>query len=137
MAPRFFQKLWRNTIAPKLVTFTSLFEAVVFPRLNKATPTLGAFIVKLYQLALGLLGFAIFIQFVRAGVTYLLAAGGSGEVNKAKDMMQNAVLGAILLVFSVLILNTINPDLTKLDLFDKNLEKAVSGASASPVTLPK
>ncbi|MEK7615982.1 MAG: hypothetical protein AAB420_02120 [Patescibacteria group bacterium] len=81
---------------------------------------LGEFIAGVYNLAIGLVGLAVFIQFIRAGLTYLLAAGNAAEVNKGRDMMQNAILGAILLLSSYLILNVINPDLVNVNLFNLN-----------------
>src|SRR3989344_3939847 len=79
---------------------------------------IGQFIKSLYNLGIGLVGLAVFIQFFRAGLAYLFAAGNAGETSKAKEMMQNAVLGAILLLSSYLILNVINPDLVKTDIFN-------------------
>ena len=92
----------------------------------------GQFIVAVYNLAIGLVGFAVFLQFTWAGLTYLLAAGNMAEVGKAKDKMRNAVVGAILLLSSYLILNVINPDLVNVKLFNlddvsKNIKNSQPG----------
>ncbi len=79
--------------------------------------TFGDFIRQLYNFAIAMVGIAVFIQFLRAGFTYLYAAGNAGKTTDAKDMMQNAVLGAILLLSAYLILNVINPDLVSTGLF--------------------
>src|SRR3989338_8771646 len=81
---------------------------------------LGQFIKSLFNLGIGFVGLAVFIQFFRAGITYLMAAGNAGDTHHAKEMMQNAVLGAILLLSSYLILNVINPDLVRVDIFNLN-----------------
>ncbi|MEK7583192.1 MAG: hypothetical protein AAB483_02210 [Patescibacteria group bacterium] len=96
------------------------------------TENIGQFIKSLYNLGIGFVGLAVFIQFFRAGLSYLFAAGNAGETTKAREMMQNAVLGAILLLSSYLILNVINPDLVKTDVFDLNAIKEKMGPVPSP-----
>ena len=78
---------------------------------------IGDLVRTIYNIAIGLVGFAVFIQFIHAGFTYFLAAGNVGETHKGKEIMQNAILGAILLLSAYLILNVINPDLVRTDLF--------------------
>lgn len=77
----------------------------------------GDFIRQIYNFAIAMVGIAVFIQFLRAGLSYLYAAGNAGETMHAKEMMQNAIMGAILLLSAYLILNVINPDLTNVSLF--------------------
>lgn len=88
---------------------------------------IGVFIKSLYDIAIALVGLAVFVQFLRAGFTYFLAAGNASEVSHGKSLMQNAILGGLLLLSSYLILNVINPDLLKLDLF-----KPIFPADAPP-----
>ncbi len=90
---------------------------IVIPRFQNPDTNIGDLVKTLYQIAIGLVGFAVFIQFVHAGFTYFLAAGNVGETHKGKEIMQNAVLGAVLLLAAWLILNVINPDLVRTDLF--------------------
>ncbi|PJE51458.1 MAG: hypothetical protein COV29_00525 [Candidatus Yanofskybacteria bacterium CG10_big_fil_rev_8_21_14_0_10_36_16] len=70
-------------------------------------------IVQIYRFAFLVVGLAVFIQFLRAGFQWLTAAGNSGAISGAKDKMQKAIIGAILLLASWLILNVINPALTQ------------------------
>lgn len=59
-----------------------------------------------------ILGIALFGVVFWAGFEWFTAAGNSAKIAKAKGRIYNAIIGAILLVASFLILNTINPDLT-------------------------
>lgn len=111
-------------------------HAVSFPTFQE-NQNLGEFISKIYNLSIGLVGLAVLIQFIRAGLSYMLAAGNAGETHHAKEMMQNAVLGAILLLSAYLILNVINPDLTKTDLFNmQNIQNQLQQAPGTGPTTP-
>ncbi|MCL5459887.1 pilin, partial [Loigolactobacillus coryniformis] len=74
---------------------------------------LGQLIQQIFIWSLGLLGIAVFVMFFYAGFLWLTAAGNTAKVSEAKRRMTNAVFGAILLLSSYLILNTINPDFVK------------------------
>ena len=79
------------------------------PDPGQGLPQLIAFI---YGFAIWIVGAVVFIQITRAGVMRLIAAGRAGEIAKANSLMMNAIFGLILLLSSVVILNTINPNLT-------------------------
>ena len=100
--------------------FIQVAQAFTFPTINSGQD-IGQFIGSLYIIAISLVGVAVFVQFLRAGLIYLFAAANAAEQGKAREIMQGAVLGAILLLSATLILKTINPDLTRVDLF--NLDK--------------
>ncbi len=72
---------------------------------------LGDLISQLFQWSLSILGLALFVMILYAGFEWLTAAGNPGQISKAKTRIQNAILGAILLLSSYIILNLINPDL--------------------------
>ena len=82
-----------------------------FPSIGGTDQDLGGFITEIYNFAFAIVGLAVFIQFLIAGFLWLTAAGNSGNISSARDKMQNAIIGAILLAASWLILNVINPDL--------------------------
>jgi len=65
-----------------------------------------------YEWAISLGGLAVFIVLVFAGFQFLTSAGNPTQMTEAKGRMQSAAIGLILLLSSVLILNTINPELT-------------------------
>lgn len=82
-------------------------------KLNEKTDIPGL-IKYIYDWGISLGGFAAFIALVIAGVQYLTSAGNAGKMKEAMDRIRSAGLGLVLLLGSVLILNTINPQLTKL-----------------------
>jgi hypothetical protein len=75
--------------------------------------SIPALIGTLFDLALWGLGLAIFIQILRAGYKRFFAFGNPGKASESNTLITGAVIGAVLLLSSVMILNTINPDLTK------------------------
>ncbi|MDP3953803.1 MAG: hypothetical protein Q8Q06_00095 [bacterium] len=84
---------------------------VNFPEIGGDDQNLPGLISEIYNFAFAIVGLAVFIQFLRAGFGWLTAAGNPGNIGDAKQKMQNAIIGAILLAASWLILNVINPDL--------------------------
>jgi hypothetical protein len=59
---------------------------------------------------MGLLAFGVLVV---GGIRYLTSAGDPGTIKDAKSQMKSALLGILLLLFSYLILITINPQLVK------------------------
>jgi hypothetical protein len=56
-----------------------------------------------------------------AGIMWILSRGESGMINKAKSLMAGSLTGMALLVSAWFILNTINPNLTKLPAIELTL----------------
>lgn len=81
-----------------------------------APKTLGLleYIKHLYVFALGIVGLTAFGAMVYGGIVYMSSAGNPSLQTEAKDRITKALLGLGLLLVSVLILNTINPDLVNL-----------------------
>ncbi|OGN03812.1 MAG: hypothetical protein A2831_01775 [Candidatus Yanofskybacteria bacterium RIFCSPHIGHO2_01_FULL_44_17] len=86
-------------------------QAVTLPSFNQ--PDLPAFISSVYSFSLTVVGLVVFVQILRAGFLWLTAAGNASKASNAKGMIQNAIVGAILLFAAYLILYIINPDLIK------------------------
>ena len=88
------------------------------PGTNEATqaePNPVGIIGNLFQFALLIGGLLAFIMIVYGGIEYA-ASGDSGSGQKeAKDRIQQALLGLLLLAGSFILLQTINPQLTKLE----------------------
>lgn len=80
---------------------------------NQGLPTdIGQLISAIFTWSLSIIGLVIFVRFFYAGFKWaFLSAGNSAHVQEAKEMMKNAVYGALILFSAWLILNTINPDL--------------------------
>lgn len=64
-----------------------------------------------YYFIVGISGFAAFVMLVIGGFKYLSSAGNPSTITDAKDQMQKALLGLLLILISWLILQVINPDL--------------------------
>ena len=81
---------------------------------SEGLPTdLGQFIGAIFLWSLRLIGLVIFIRFFWAGFLWFTAAGNSGRISRAKDIMRNAALGALVLFSAYVILYSINPDLIR------------------------
>ncbi len=76
----------------------------------------GNYINSFYQFALMIGGLLAFGAVVYGGVRYVTAAGNPSSQSEAKAWIESALLGLLLLVGAYLILNTVNPNLTHLDL---------------------
>src|SRR3989344_3137304 len=68
----------------------------------------------LYEWGFGIAGISVFIVLLVAGIQYLTSAGNASKMGEAMSRIKSAILGLILLLASVLVLNTINPQLTTL-----------------------
>lgn len=71
---------------------------------------LGALTAQLYSYALRIAGLGVFIMFILAGLAYMVPAIQS-RVGKPTAIIQDAIIGLIILVSAFVILNSINPDL--------------------------
>jgi len=67
-----------------------------------------------YEWGITLGGLATFFALIMGGVQYLTSVGRPAAMAEARDRIQSAVFGLVLLLSSWLILNTINPQLTTL-----------------------
>ena len=77
----------------------------------------------MYEWGISLGALAAFISIIVAGFNYLTSAGNSSKINEAKKRITASFLGIALLLGTVLILNTINPEITSLEInsnFDDN-----------------
>ncbi len=75
---------------------------------------LPSYINYLFIFGLGLIAFLALGQMMLGGIQYILAASNAADKLKAKETIQQALLGLGLLLVSYLLLRTINPDLVNL-----------------------
>jgi len=89
---------------------------IKLPTISGTQPTSGlAQLVRyLFLLGLGLGGVLAFASIVVAGIQLITAGGNIGTVEDARSRLSQAILGLMLLLFSYLILRTINPQLVNL-----------------------
>jgi hypothetical protein len=81
-------------------------------------PNIVAYLNSLFAVALGLAAIIAVIKIIIAGVKYMLSDVVTNKAS-AKDDIKNALLGLIILLAVFLILYTINPNLTRLDIFTR------------------
>ncbi|MDA1334909.1 MAG: pilin [bacterium] len=97
---------------------TSYKLAAPIPGGGSEIPIDGGFIQYvefLFPFMLSVAAIAALVMFVYGGIEYM-TAGGSDRVSRAKGTITSALAGLMIAVFSVLILETINPELIKLEL---------------------
>src|SRR3972149_9903350 len=90
-------------------------------------------IAHFYQWALGIGGLVALGIIVFGGILYTVSAGNASKQDDAKQWITGALIGLLLLFGSYLILNTINPELTKL----KDLKLIVNEAAQFSPTEPR
>jgi hypothetical protein len=79
------------------------------PSGNSILDTVGA----IYQFALMIGGLLAFVAIVYNGVKYAMSGGNSSLQSDAREGIEQALLGLLLLAGAYIVLNTINPALTK------------------------
>lgn len=90
-------------------------EISLAPFLPSCPQTPADYLSGLYRLALYAAVIAAIIQISIAGFIYATSGDSSSKQKEAKDQIRDAIIGLILIISSVLILRTINPDLVKLN----------------------
>ena len=78
-------------------------------------PSTATYIPGMITLVIGLAGALAVIQIIIGGFQYI-SSEGFGKTSKAKETIQNALLGLLLVIGSYSLLYTINPKLVNLDL---------------------
>ena len=73
----------------------------------------GPFINRFLSFTIGIAGAVVVVMIVVGGFTYVVSAAGS-EKTKGKEIIKNSLIGLVLLLGSVALLNTINPQLLNL-----------------------
>ncbi len=76
---------------------------------------------------------------IYGGVRWVAAAGNAGRINDARNIIDNAVIGLIIALSSIVLLNIINPNLTSfssvnLPALEKKYQELLSVASAAVTT---
>lgn len=74
------------------------------------------YIMAIYRFAIWTVGIAALFMVTIGGFMYFGAAGNTSRLEKAKTVITDALLGVIMVLTAWLLLYTINPDLTTIDL---------------------
>jgi hypothetical protein len=104
-----------NVFFPIAHATTIIVNTIPGPNTNSSS-TPGAFIGNFYQFALMLGGVMAFGVIVYGGVKYMTSAGNPSGQSDAKEWIESALLGLLLLVGAYFVLNVINPQLVNLSL---------------------
>ncbi len=119
------KKVKLSTLSLLLFSFVAIYGFFVYPvfaqeleleypDLGSSVPPLPDFIQWFFRFGLAAAGALAFGVLVFGGIKYITSAGSGAGQNDAKEWIQGALLGLFLLLGSVLILRTINPDLAQL-----------------------
>ena len=76
---------------------------------------LARYIQAMYNYGLAIAGILAAIIMMAGGVIWLTSGGDSGKISQAKELITGSIAGIVILFSSWMILNTINPDLLKLN----------------------
>ena len=85
----------------------------------------------IYLASIGVAAAIAVIVLIFAGMQLALSSSGSGR-SKWKDRVSGALLGLLILVGAVLVLNTINEDLTKLEIRNSTVTLDGTGGNSDP-----
>lgn len=111
------------------------FEGVQ-PMKSGKTVALPAFVNYILRLCLAVCAFLIFGIMVWAGYEYITSSGDPSKNSDSKARIIQAFLGMLILLGAFLILNTINPELTKLKLDTNTSGVIVQGTGEETILVP-
>ena len=95
------------------------------PGFEGQAQTFPQYVRNIYILAMWLVGISALVMISIGGFWYMTSAGNTSRMNTAKGIITDAIIGLVLMLTAWLILNTINPDLTRVNF---------TGLSSSPTT---
>lgn len=101
---------------------------------NSTSSSPGAFVANFYQFALIIGGILAFGVIVYGGVRYMTSAGNPSGASDAKEWIEAALLGLLLLAGAYFILSVVNPQLLNLNLPTLQAANVQSGGGGSQTT---
>lgn len=87
---------------------------------------LARYIIAIFNYALAAAAILATVVLMGAGVIWLTSGGDSSKITRAKELIGGSITGMVILACSWIILNTINPELTKLQSIDTKVVEPVS-----------
>src|SRR6056297_1589527 len=105
----------------------------VKPGEEVSLPWLVEYIIALYKYAIIILSALAVIMIMAGGITYLSSGGSSERIGSAKKMIFGALSGLVILLFSHMLLEIINPKLV--DLKPKHLKRLKNKGQLTKVNL--
>ncbi len=91
------------------------------------------FLNALYRICIGIAVVLAVLQLVRAGITYMTAAGSVGSTEEAKHLISTSLLGLLLVLSPYIVFSVINPAILtlNLDTSDLQIEEKVNSTPAT------
>ncbi|MDD5606731.1 MAG: pilin, partial [Candidatus Pacebacteria bacterium] len=125
-----------------LLIFVLFFPFLIFAQTSlemkypglEATPALPEYILYIFNFVFGVFGLIIFFVLILAGVSYIFSTGDPTKTKDARDRIKSAVMGFLLLTFSFLIFNTINPELVNFNTIIDSIKRTPLFFVDSPKT---
>ncbi|MEK7637082.1 MAG: pilin [Patescibacteria group bacterium] len=125
------------TFKPEL-TIPGLLEGVW----NISDTTIAEYIRVIFVAFVWAVGILATVMVVYGGIKWVAAAGNPGRINDARGIINDAIIGVLIALVSVVLLNTINPRLTSfrgigLSYIDKELASYLNNLLTSVGELPR
>ncbi len=89
------------------------------------------YVSDVYKFGIWAIGIAALLMIVVGGYMYIMSAGNNSQMEKAKGVITDAIIGIIMVMSAYVLLYEINPDLVKIKPFSG---PAVSGVTGTPIT---
>jgi len=94
---------------------------------------IGRYIFAVYNWMLGIVGVIALLTIMAAGLLWLTSGGDSSKITKAKELIIGSISGIALTIGAWFLLNTINPNLTKMSSIDFELVEKVDATGCCEV----
>jgi len=111
LLPLFFICIKKAFAIELLLNYPEITGAVS-PNQAQSLPQLIRYI---YLFSIGIVGITALLAIIIGAINYVTSAGNPSKAQDAKDRIYSAIIGVILLLASVMILRTINPDLVNIE----------------------
>lgn len=100
---------------PTVTSGTQYTQLENIPGYEGRNKTFPEYVVTIYNFALWIVGISAMFMLTVGGFMYLTSAGNTSSANTAKGLIKDALIGLVLGLSAWLIVNTINPDLTTMN----------------------
>lgn len=77
--------------------------------------SIGRYVVAVYNYGLTIVGILAALVLMAGGLIWLTSGGNTSKISQAKELMTGSIIGIVILTGTWLILNTINPKLTRFE----------------------
>ena len=106
-----------------------LLETIPFIGVEGSTDIdLSKYLLGVFNLSISIVGIAALLMIVIGGYYYIISAGNQARASNAKEIIWNAVIGLVIVLFVGILFLTINPDMLK---FAPFLKDKITGTDLS------